>query len=49
MPRIEAAPDLARRLAPVELPEAGTRGATRRLGTLWDQRPLLLLHLRHFG
>lgn len=49
MPRVEATPELARRLAPIELPEAGSGGARRRLGTLWDQRPLLLVHLRHFG
>jgi len=49
MPRIDAAKDLAGRLAPIELPEAGTGGAMRRLGTLWDQRPVLLIHLRHFG
>jgi len=49
MPRTQPASDLAARLAPIELPEAGTGGAPRRLGTLWDQRPLLLAHLRHFG
>ncbi len=49
MPRTQAATDLAERLAPIVLPEAGAGGALRRLGTLWDQRPLLLIHLRHFG
>lgn len=47
MPRVEPAPDLAARLAPLEV--TALDGAPVRLGPLWDQRPLLLVHLRHFG
>jgi hypothetical protein len=47
MPRIRPAPDLADRLATIELEEAS--GERLALGRLWDQRPLLLIHLRHFG
>lgn len=47
MPRIEPTDDLAARLAPIEI--TGLDGAPVRLGDLWDQRPLLLVHLRHFG
>jgi hypothetical protein len=47
MPRIRPAPDLADRLAAIELEE--TSGERLALGRLWDQRPLLLIHLRHFG
>jgi len=47
MPRSRPAADLADRLAPIELEE--TSGERIALGRLWDQRPLLLIHLRHFG
>jgi hypothetical protein len=47
MPRIRPAPDLAARLAAIELEE--TSGERLALGRLWDRRPLLLIHLRHFG
>jgi hypothetical protein len=47
MPRIRPAPDLAARLAAIELKE--TSGERLALGRLWDRRPLLLIHLRHFG
>jgi hypothetical protein len=47
MPRIRPATDLADRLAVITLEE--TSGERVALGRLWDQRPLLLIHLRHFG
>jgi hypothetical protein len=47
MPRSRPAADLADRLAPIELKE--TSGERIALGRLWDQRPVLLIHLRHFG
>ena len=47
MPRVEPAPDFADRLAPIEV--TALDGGAVRLGALWDQRPLLLVHLRHFG
>lgn len=47
MPAVTPAPDLAARLAPLVLPE--TDGDTVELGSLWADRPLLLVHLRHFG
>ena len=47
MPRIDPAPDLAERLAPIEVTALDATAV--RLGSLWDQRPLLLVHLRHFG
>jgi hypothetical protein len=47
MPRIRPTADLADRLAAIELEE--TSGERVALGRLWDQRPLLLIHLRHFG
>jgi hypothetical protein len=47
MPRVDPSPDLAVRLAPIELEEAD--GGTVRLGDLWAQRPVVLAHLRHFG
>lgn len=47
MPQVDPAPDLAERLAPLEV--TALDGSAVPLGTLWDQRPLLLVHLRHFG
>ena len=47
MPRIQPVAGLADRLAGIELDEAS--GERIALGRLWDQRPLLLIHLRHFG
>lgn len=35
------------RLASLEL--AGADGASHRLGDYWDQRPVILVFLRHFG
>lgn len=47
MPRVEPAPDLPARLAPITLPEAD--GGSVRLGDLWAHQPTILVHLRHFG
>ena len=47
MPAIIPPSDLADRLAPLTLREAG--GARVTLGDLWAQRPAVLVHLRHFG
>lgn len=47
MPRVEPTPDLAARLAPIEV--TALDGTSVALGRLWEQRPLLLVHLRHFG
>jgi hypothetical protein len=47
MPRVEPAPDLTERLSPIEV--TALDGSPVPLGALWDQRPLLLVHLRHFG
>lgn len=47
MPAVAPPPDLAARLAPLELPAAG--GGSVRLGSLWADRTALLVHLRHFG
>lgn len=47
MPAVAAASDLAARLAPLTLPEA--EGGVRVLGALWVDRPVVLVHLRHFG
>jgi peroxiredoxin len=47
VPRIDPAPDLARRLAPIVLPS--TSGDDVVLGSLWSDRPAVLVHFRHFG
>ena len=39
---------LSTRLAPIELLDSGT-DKTVRLGTLWQDRPAVLIFLRHFG
>ena len=38
---------LSSRLAAITLPEAD--GGERRLGSLWAERPALLVFLRHYG
>ncbi len=38
---------LARKLAPLEL--SSWNGDQVRLGTLWSERPVVLVFLRHFG
>jgi hypothetical protein len=42
---------IAARLAPIELsrlrPDAGTEPAA--LGSFWEERPVVLVFLRHFG
>jgi hypothetical protein len=35
------------RLRDLELPDAS--GTARRIGTFWEQRPVVLVFLRHFG
>jgi hypothetical protein len=45
--RVDAAPDLAERLTPIEVVEADGEGFT--LGSLWRDHPAVLVHLRHFG
>lgn len=47
MPRATPAPDLARRLGPIELPDVD--GGQVRLDSLWARGPVVLAHLRHFG
>jgi hypothetical protein len=47
MSTIAPLPDLAARLAPIEV--TALDGSAVRLGSLWTDRPLLLVHLRHFG
>jgi hypothetical protein len=39
--------DVAERLAPIELPDADQRPV--RLGALWEERPVVLVFLRHYG
>ena len=38
---------IVRQLAAVEVQDPG--GATVRLGTLWESRPIILAMIRHFG
>ncbi len=38
---------VASKLAPIEL--ADWRGDTVRLGSLWAERPVVLVFIRHFG
>lgn len=38
---------IATTLGPLEL--AGWSGGRVRLGTLWEQRPVVLVFIRHFG
>jgi hypothetical protein len=38
---------LPRALAPITLPRAG--GGEVRLGSLWEDRPAVLVFLRHYG
>lgn len=47
MPTTTPPADLSDRLAPLALPEAD--GGDLTLGDLWVERPLVLVHLRHFG
>ncbi len=47
MPVVTPSPDLADRLAPIELDTAG--GGRVRIGSLWAERTVVLVHLRHFG
>jgi hypothetical protein len=35
------------RLRDIELPDSS--GTARRIGTFWEQRPVVLVFLRHFG
>lgn len=48
MPQVQAKNGLASQLAEVRLPESISAAPTR-LGGLWTERPVLLVHLRHFG
>ena len=48
MPQIKAKNGLASQLAEVCLPESLT-SAPLRLGELWRDQPVMLVHLRHFG
>ena len=36
-----------RQLSRIELPD--WQGATQKLGTLWEERPIVLVFIRHFG
>jgi peroxiredoxin len=47
VPRIEPAEDLANRLAPIVLPS--TTGDDVAFGSLWAERPAVIVHFRHFG
>lgn len=47
MSKVSPLPDLAARLAPIEV--TALDGSAVRLGSLWTEQPLLLVHLRHFG
>ncbi len=47
MARVVPAPDLIEKLGSVTLPEAD--GKHVRLGDLWAQHTLIIVHLRHFG
>jgi hypothetical protein len=47
MSRVVPPPDLLAKLGPVVLPEA--EGKHVRLGDLWAQHTLIIVHLRHFG
>ncbi len=47
MPRTAPRPDLADALADITLPAAD--GTQVRLGSLWEDTPAILVHLRHFG
>lgn len=47
MSRVVPLPDLIEKLGPVTLPEA--EGKRVRLGDLWAQHTLIIVHLRHFG
>lgn len=47
MPRTTPHPRLAEALADITLPAAD--GTRVRLGSLWEDRPAVLVHLRHFG
>ncbi|HEY8209075.1 MAG TPA: peroxiredoxin-like family protein [Myxococcaceae bacterium] len=48
MPQVQAKNGLASLLAEVCLPESISAAPTR-LGELWAERPVMLVHLRHFG
>ncbi len=47
MSQLTPAKDLSATLGAMELPDAD--GKPVQLGALWKERPLLLVHLRHFG
>lgn len=47
MGRVTPNPDIARRLAEVSLPSA--EDESTRVGDLWEDKALVLVHLRHFG
>lgn len=47
MPRTTPHPELADALADITLPAA--HGTQVRLGSLWEDGPAILVHLRHFG
>jgi len=47
MSKVTPLPDLAERLAPIEV--TALDGSAVQLGSLWTTQPLLLVHLRHFG
>lgn len=48
MPQVQPKNGLAAQLAEVSLPETLSAAPTR-LGELWTERPVVLVHLRHFG
>jgi peroxiredoxin len=45
--RVECRPEVPTELAGIELVDADDRAV--RLGELWTERPVVLIHLRHFG
>jgi len=47
MARVVPQADLLQKLGSVTLPEAD--GKSVRLGDLWGQHTLIIVHLRHFG
>lgn len=47
MGRVDPLDDLLQRLGPISLPEAN--GGRLRVGDLWADQTLILVHLRHFG
>lgn len=47
MPKVTPASDLTDRLGEVKLTDAD--GGSVRVGSLWEDAPVVLVHLRHFG